>query len=60
MFTLPPAIANRFRAGELIPAIAQDTDSKEVLMLFDDIGECFYLPHPDASQICCSHQDGTP
>ena len=33
MITLPPAIANRFSAGELIAAIAQDTDSKEVLMM---------------------------
>lgn len=33
MITLPPAIANRFSAGELIAAIAQDADSKEVLMM---------------------------
>jgi phosphoribosyl-AMP cyclohydrolase len=33
MFNLPPAIADRFRAGELIAAIAQDADSKEVLMM---------------------------
>ena len=33
MFKLPPAIADRFRAGELISAIAQDADSKEVLMM---------------------------
>ena len=33
MFNLPPAIADRFRAGELIAAIAQDADSKEVLMI---------------------------
>lgn len=33
MFKLPPAIADRFRAGELIAAIAQDADSKEVLMM---------------------------
>jgi phosphoribosyl-AMP cyclohydrolase len=33
MNTLPPAIANRFSAGELIAAIAQDADSKEVLMM---------------------------
>ena len=33
MTTLPPAIANRFSAGELIAAIAQDADSKEVLMM---------------------------
>ena len=33
MITLPSDIANRFRAGELIAAIAQDADSKEVLML---------------------------
>ena len=33
MTTLPQAIANRFSAGELIAAIAQDADSKEVLMM---------------------------
>ena len=33
MFKLPPAIADRVRAGELISAIAQDADSKEVLMM---------------------------
>ena len=33
MFNLPPAIADRFRAGELIAAMAQDADSKEVLMM---------------------------
>ena len=33
MFKLPPAIADRFRVGELIAAIAQDADSKEVLMM---------------------------
>jgi len=33
MFKLPPAIADRFRAGKLIAAIAQDADSKEVLMM---------------------------
>ncbi len=33
MFSLPPSIADRFRAGELIAAIAQDADSKEVLMM---------------------------
>ena len=33
MFNLPPDIADRFRAGELIAAIAQDADSKEVLMM---------------------------
>jgi len=33
MITLPLAIANRFSAGELIAAIAQDADSKEVLMM---------------------------
>ena len=33
MFNLPPAIADRFRAGELIAAIVQDADSKEVLMM---------------------------
>ena len=33
MFKLPPAIADRFRTGELIAAIAQDADSKEVLMM---------------------------
>jgi phosphoribosyl-AMP cyclohydrolase len=33
MITLPPAITNRFSAGELIAAIAQDADSKEVLMM---------------------------
>ena len=33
MITLPPAIANRFSAGELIAAIAQDAENHEVLML---------------------------
>ena len=33
MSKIPPAIAERFRAGELIAAIAQDSESKEVLMM---------------------------
>jgi phosphoribosyl-AMP cyclohydrolase len=33
MSKLPPAIVDRFRAGELIAAIAQDAESKEVLMM---------------------------
>jgi phosphoribosyl-AMP cyclohydrolase len=33
MTSLPPAIAERFSAGELIAAIAQDFESKEVLMM---------------------------
>jgi phosphoribosyl-AMP cyclohydrolase len=33
MTSLPPAIAERFSAGELIAAIAQDSESKEVLMM---------------------------
>ena len=33
MSKLPPAIIDRFRAGELIAAIAQDAESKEVLMM---------------------------
>jgi phosphoribosyl-AMP cyclohydrolase len=33
MSKLPPAIADRFSAGELIAAIAQDAESKEVLMM---------------------------
>jgi phosphoribosyl-AMP cyclohydrolase len=33
MSKFPPAIAERFRAGELIAAIAQDSESKEVLMM---------------------------
>ena len=33
MSKIPPAIAERFRAGELIAAIAQDSESKDVLMM---------------------------
>jgi phosphoribosyl-AMP cyclohydrolase len=33
MSKVPPAIAERFKAGELIAAIAQDAESKEVLMM---------------------------
>jgi len=33
MSKIPPAIAERFRAGELIAAIVQDSESKEVLMM---------------------------
>jgi phosphoribosyl-AMP cyclohydrolase len=33
MSSLPPAIVERFSAGELIAAIAQDVESKEVLMM---------------------------
>lgn len=33
MSKFPPTIAERFRAGELIAAIAQDSESKEVLMM---------------------------
>ena len=33
MSKIPPAIAERCRAGELIAAIAQDSESKEVLMM---------------------------
>ena len=33
MSKVPPAIAERFKAGELIAAVAQDAESKEVLMM---------------------------
>ena len=33
MSKVPPAIAQRFKDGELIAAIAQDAESKEVLMM---------------------------
>jgi phosphoribosyl-AMP cyclohydrolase len=33
MSKVPSAIAERFKAGELIAAIAQDAESKEVLMM---------------------------